>query len=438
MRMRKLGSGQSVVFCIPREVKFNILEFNGKDSESNIDVSDVLCWAVSETWAEVRRSIPLWAVQGRRFVHQQGLWHNDRQEDFPEMTPSQAESFLEPECQTLEQRYKPCRDESPTTAHSVPSDNESLRLISDRCREFDNLNFTSSTLQEEQERELAPEIECERQVQRPPPATPEKHHIHLHLHSFVATGKLERSSDAYKPAFQALENTSAALFLNVSQFPPDLLVTKDFATTVKLPRGSHFSGDAFQRPVRWILTSANYEPSTGQGEVIHMMVISPYEANHLQPRIQQSRFVRLHIYAPRQNQGFSPLDKLTLYTVPEDTSTIKIPNHLRILLNLFAGQLYLESYSGYSRLCDFLGVASVKTPDDLVVAADGFILQGNEQSRKIFRQSPLKFLNVLTSQIRKDSQDIEKTHIGQIVGGRLLCPSDFEAPSAVTTELPIR
>ena len=48
MRMRKLGKGQSVVFCIPEEVKCSILELSGKHEKSDIDVSDVLRWAVSE------------------------------------------------------------------------------------------------------------------------------------------------------------------------------------------------------------------------------------------------------------------------------------------------------------------------------------------------------------------------------------------------------
>ncbi|KAG4442172.1 hypothetical protein IFR05_002330 [Cadophora sp. M221] len=42
------------------------------------------------------------------------------------------------------------------------------RLLKDECEEFEVLAFGSAILQEEQERELAPEIEQERQVERPP------------------------------------------------------------------------------------------------------------------------------------------------------------------------------------------------------------------------------------------------------------------------------
>lgn len=68
-----------------------------------------------------------------------------------------------------------------------------------------------------------------------------------------------------------------------------------------------------------------------------MLIISPYEANCLLLIIQKSEFVRLHLYAPRQNQGFPPLDKLTLYTIPKGPDTIDIPDTLRIQLNLYAG-----------------------------------------------------------------------------------------------------
>ena len=141
-----------------------------------------------------------------------------------------------------------------------------------------------------------------------------------------------------------------------------------------MPRGSRFIADAFQRPVQWILTSAKRESPSSRKTVAHMIVISPYEADHLLPESRHSNYVTLHLYAPRQNQGLSPLDKIRLYNVPSGPDTIEIPETLRIQLNLFAGQLYLGSYSEYLRLCDFLGVASVKTADGLVFAADGFVV----------------------------------------------------------------
>ncbi|KAJ5185733.1 hypothetical protein N7472_010573 [Penicillium cf. griseofulvum] len=155
MRMRKLGKGQSVVFCIPNEIQFKTLTLTGKQSKSDVTVSDVLCWAVSETWVELRCSMPLWAVQGKRFEQQQEIWDNVCLDDSLELSKSQAESFLKPESQTLQRRYGPGHAES-FTLDSPDNQNRNLSLISDRCREFGQLNFASSMLREEQERELAP------------------------------------------------------------------------------------------------------------------------------------------------------------------------------------------------------------------------------------------------------------------------------------------
>ena len=41
-RLRKLGSGQSVIFCAPLEVQSKILECSGKNDAKLIEVEDVL------------------------------------------------------------------------------------------------------------------------------------------------------------------------------------------------------------------------------------------------------------------------------------------------------------------------------------------------------------------------------------------------------------
>lgn len=425
MRMRKLGKGQSVVFCIPEEVKCSILELSGKHEKSGIDVSDVLRWAVSETWMDTRRSMPLWATQGQRFERQCTLWNENRQEGQFHMFASQAKEFLEPESQTLEHRYRP-RHNDASLVDRYLDQNETIQRMLQRCHDVGNCNFASTQLQEEQERELSPEIEQERQVQKPAEAKPKRHKIHPDMLSFVSTGMLKKDSDAYKPAFTTLKGTSAASYLDVSQFPSDLCVTHDFATTVKTSKVSSFISDAYQRPVQWIITSCcDRSRSSSRRVAKNVVIISPYEANQLLPEIRKSEAVTLHIYAPRQNPAYPSLDKLTLYNVSAaTTSSIEIPDNIRIQLGLFAGQLYLGSYIEYQQLCDFLGVAYTKTPEDLTVANDGFILGENE--RTTFSRSPLKFLDALMCQVRKDCQAIDKTHVGKILSGVILHPSDFQ------------
>jgi len=73
----------------------------------------------------------------------------------------------------------------------------------------------------------------------------------------------------------------------------------------------------------------------------------------------------------------------------------------------------------------FLAWCPWKTPEGLVVAADGFTKQGNAGAKSKFYRSPLEFLAVLMPQIRKDCNEISRTHVGGILSGQSLSVSDF-------------
>jgi hypothetical protein len=424
MRMRKLGNGQSVVFCVPEEISNKILARTSKSDASSIDVLDVLSWTILETSIDIRRSMPLWAAQGQRFEEQRKLWAEVRTMDGFVMSKSQAEKFLEDESRSLDARYRPS-SYTEITSFIHAGQNRYSNLIIERYRQFNDLDFNTATLQEEQERELSPEIEQERQVQKPALAVPAAHAIHPDLRKFISEGIPVIASTGYKPAFEALRNTSAAAHLDVSQFPKTLFLTEDFSCTVKFSGKSYIS-DSYQRPVQWILTST----ADGTSQMVrYMMIISPYEAQQLLPDIKKSKTVALHLYTPRPNLNFRSLDGLDLYTVPVQAKSRVLPRHLVVQLNLFSGQLYLSSFEEYVEICKFLGLAWKAAEDGCIVAADGFIVGSGSSPaivRSTFKDSPVKFLRVLLTKIRKNCESIDKTHMGKILDGRLLLPSDFE------------
>ncbi|PGG97603.1 hypothetical protein GX51_07235 [Blastomyces parvus] len=418
MRMRRLGEGQSVVFCIPEEIQTKILAHT-KSAKVQIDVSDVLSWAISQTCIDMRRSIPLWAMQGQRYDRHRSLWAEAHTKGKINMSATQAARFLEAESQTLDARYRPAPKTSVALAGPVGS-SRNLDLIMERCREFDNVELNSATLQEEQERELSPENEQERQIQRPPPEEAAEHHIHGDIEEFVSTGRLNEKSKAYFPAFEMLRNTSAAQHIDVSQFPTGLLVSADFANTVKIS-GRKYISDAYQRPVQWILTTTAGRSSK---TVSHMIIISPYEAQELLPMTKQSKLTTLHLYAPRVNIGFRALDGLDLYTIPNRPVTRKLPRYLGVQQNLFSGQLYFSSFQEYVEVCELLGLAWEEDRKGRALDADGFIL--NRHSKSIFTDSPVKFLKVFITKVRRNCEEIGKTHVGAMLNGDLLHPADFE------------
>ncbi|KAI0206624.1 hypothetical protein F4808DRAFT_447409 [Astrocystis sublimbata] len=425
MRMRLLGAGQSVVFCVPQEIiskiqqRLSDLEQSNRDS--TISVSDILAWAVTETWNDSKHNIPLWAAQGRRNEKHQGLW-SQCHDAGSVLTQELAKGFLEDEAQTLEERYRPLpgRDDV-ATALGFAND-----AIAQRCQLFNNAQMRSAALQEEQERELAPEIEQERQDERPPEAVPVMHTLHDDIRYFAAQGRILEGSSGSMNAFESLRRTSAASHFEISQFRPGLRVSADFARTVEI-QNSKDELDAFQRSVQWILTASR----TPNDDVEYMMVISPYEANELLPMIQESKAgcVALHLYAPRPNLGYQPLDELNLHTVPESLKDREIPRRLITELNLFAGQLYLDSFEEYLNVCKFLGLAREQAKEGEAIGADGFIHcdhTGWVGGKSGLSASPVLFFKILLTKIRRDCETIDKTHMGQILGNCLLAPDDFK------------
>jgi len=155
MRMRKLGKGQSVVLCSSLEIHQKILEHTGKTG--SIEVCDVLEWCIANTCAQTTKNIPLWATQGIRHQLRRAVYSESRSET------ETGRALLEPEAQSIQERYgnigthvKNSFLHGTNPAASVARKTQ-LDEIRDRCREFEITSFNSAALQEEQERELAPE-----------------------------------------------------------------------------------------------------------------------------------------------------------------------------------------------------------------------------------------------------------------------------------------
>jgi hypothetical protein len=420
MRMRKLGFGQSVVFISPAEISIKIRERTCKPSDAVISVADVLLWSINETWEDLKKSMPLWAIQGERFERTKNLLRGSA-------TPTeQLRTFLEDEAQSLKTRYKP---QSPEGAHTKTlrgwdTRNDNIATIVQRCQDFDAIGFGAAALSEEQERELAPEIEEERQIERPPRLDPESHILHPDLQRLVRTGELAPYTEAVVPAFRALASTSAAKLFNMADLPSDLLVTSDFIRTVKDPTSAlvgSFISDSYQRPIQFVLSVPDLSRPRSTRK---LLVISPYEANQLLGGIIKEKRVTLHLFSPRYNASYAPLDKLELYNLGCAFAAGQVSRSVTLQLNLFAGSLYLRSFDEYNEICDFLGLLRAKPSDGQHVFADGFIEPPTGEWG--LRSSPVPFLRVLLMKIRREGEGIEKTHMGKILNGVRLERGDIE------------
>lgn len=417
MRMRKLGQGQSVVFCISEEIQARILKLREEGNNRPIQVLDVLAWAIHETFIDLHRSIPMWAVQGQRFEKQRVIWESVTTSDGIQLPLEQAKEFLETEMQSLHDRYRPRSTEEQPAKHSSFDETPRSELIWKRCVEFGNTQLRSSVLWEEQERELSPEIVQERQIERPRPIEPETHTIHPKLVDFVTSG-LFNQSEPFFPAFQALGKTRAAQLLDINCFPDDVHVTQDFMSTVILTRDVD-NDDFYQRSVQWILSQADQN-----GTVQRLVIISPHEAHELKPQITRSKHVHMHLYTPLPSLAYTSLESLKLYTVPVHPENWCLPSRLRNVLNLFSGQLYITSQDDYHEVCTLLNLSYGPTEDGVMVEPDGFIVSQSGDALTKFKKSPIVFLKALLA-IRWNSEVNDKTHWGSILRGELLRRADF-------------
>ncbi|KAH8807698.1 hypothetical protein F5884DRAFT_880995 [Xylogone sp. PMI_703] len=431
MRMRKLGKGQSVAFCAPMEVQHKIRDYSGNVGNP-IRVADVLKWCITETISNTRKSVPLWATQGIRHQCRQAAYSKSHADSQP-ISRNLIKDLIEPEAKSLQQRYGVDNKshEEQILQNSIvdkllSTRQTQLNTIRAKCKAFEVTTFAMATLHEEQERELSPENEREQQVELPPPAIPLEHLLHNDVEQLVTCGILDSTSNAFRPAFEVFTTTSASHQYDSAAWPRDLLVTKDFAQSIK---GNNQLMDLFLRPVHWIL-------SIRSKRTIRYVVISPYEAQRLLPSIRQSEIAVLHTYSARSSIAVRTLEDLAFCAIPAFPRTLPSADIIR-QLNLFAGQLYLISFKEYESLCKFLGLCSSAPGDDVEVGFDGFILPttrvggiGMVFRGTSFTTSPMDFIRMILT-MRRKGQSFTNSHLGKMLNRQLLEERDF--PSKTNT-----
>ncbi|EDU40144.1 conserved hypothetical protein [Pyrenophora tritici-repentis Pt-1C-BFP] len=220
-----------------------------------------------------------------------------------------SKCMLKDEAASLETRY---RLQSQKSDGFSQRSNPKIAEIVTRCRDFGATSHDCVPFAKEQERELAPEIEEERQIERPPLMKAPTSTIHKDLGKLVEIGNLLPVSDAWQPAFQALRMTRAGGLVDLNDFPKDLLVTKDFMKTVLIPSGTCRAGFSVPDPSNCDMIN-------------NLMVISPKEANSVMSKIRLDAKVTLHVFAARASISFACLDNLTFYIVGRIHSRLRIP-----------------------------------------------------------------------------------------------------------------
>ena len=426
--MRKLGSTHSIFFLASTEIIGYIRAATGIASAS-ITSKDVIDWSIGETLAQLRTYASLWANQGFNFDDRNVAWKKYKQGVIS------AEAFTqilkEKESHTLDDLYGVGHIDY---EHHQGNQVGLKREIQERYEEFGLNRSDSARMQEEQEREVAQEKEEERQIERPPSATPRAHSLHTDVKSLVSTGITPHESLAILPAISCFSQTTLGIFIKISgrNAFPRIWVTTDFVRTIEKTRGQNSSStllDDFLRPVEWILSS------TKQPQLV---LLSPFEANALIDIIRQSEFVTLHTYGARTSRIMRSFEDLRSFMVPHRDTLPPFPPKVINELNLFAGQLYFQSMDAYEETCGMLGLYLKELPEDLdgyssTIGVTGFV-RGPEARAALglqaaqFSDNPVEFVKKLIG-LRRKGQGFLPTHLGQVLHARELYEMDFGEPS---------
>ena len=242
MRLRQLGTTQSVVFFAPPEVNQSILHLQNKTKSSDLDSGDVVSWLLTNSCDAIERLQPLYYSQGMDFCSRKNaaVLYSKYLKDI-----SQREQYVaaikQAEQQTLRQLYEPkLKSKGATILKSTdPRLAAFVKELVARRRTFQDTGSAvhGSALQEvEQEREIAFEVESVRQVKKP--LLYEAHlfpGLHEDLATFARTGRLPANSYACVPFLKAVSRTGLGIKFGVvaSKLESKLFVSAEFEKTVK-------------------------------------------------------------------------------------------------------------------------------------------------------------------------------------------------------------
>ncbi|KAG8719382.1 hypothetical protein FRC09_011187 [Ceratobasidium sp. 395] len=415
MRMRKLGHGQSVMFCAPTEIDNQIRKAAHPTSDDRIETLDVLRWAMLETCKDLEHHISHWAQQGVEYNRRADAQSQFERTGSIEILKS---GWTAPESKSLQEMY----DVSSSTGVSSESFTQMAFGIDSLKQRLESLGvrrLEDPSMDEEQEREVSHEVERERQIERPPKSKPAKHTIHEEVRHFVKTGCIPHNPIYIVSLFRPLH----CGWVQSGTWSKKLVASVDFCTTLATSTNTKLS--EYMRPVNWVLS--------GRGGIL--VALSPYEVDQLLPVIRQSAFVRLHVFAPQVIQSMISFSDLRFYSTPSPAPSNSYPPDilLQLQLSLFAGQLYFEDHSHYRALCAFLGVYmgtdANHQDNNIQVQSDGFVTPANrrglpEYASCTFTSSPMAGLKDLVGYRRKGMEFL-RTHMGQVLHARQLTPNDF-------------
>ncbi|KAI8296379.1 hypothetical protein K4K59_004011 [Colletotrichum sp. SAR11_240] len=431
MRLRQLGTTQSVTFFAPPEVYQSILDLQSKPLGATVDSHDVICWLLDNTCDGIEQLQPLYYAQGIDFCrrmqatveHPEFLRDKAQREDYL-ATIKQNEQF------SLQQMYEPKRKVKGTGEFRAGSNlkiRSFVKELNTRRKAFQDTGRAvhASALQEvEQEREVAFEVETVRQVKKP------QHYPALSfpglaqdIESFALNGRISAGSQSFVPVLKSLAKTGTGKKFKVADRSTQarLFVSTEFERTIKLT--FDLTNGNFLRNVNWILWS----------DVAGVaLVVVPEEAEMLLPLIRNKgpkHVTHLILYSAPVTRKMLHFSKLDYLSIPPLANDWEAPMWLRVELGLYAGRLYFE-WDEYAEICRLLGIDETSLSEHMEESSDEDLeraqLDGAVESKPSAKPAktgltprPLTFCQEWLA-ARRRGQDFVSTPMGFIAQGKPL------------------
>ncbi|WXC67413.1 hypothetical protein SNK03_013207 [Fusarium graminearum] len=247
MRLRQLGSTQSVAFIVPPEVHRSILDLRPADEKKfwPIASSEVVYWLLEQSCKMNEKMMPLHTAQGFDFCQRiNALWKYGESAKNPPETKQLLDAIQHREDQTLEQLYGP-GDLSPTTEAMAKLDFDCLKGFTTRlCEQKLDLSgdYTTAFEELELEREVEFEFEQLREKEKPVKYTAAVFPgLDPAITRFVTTGSLSQG-DSFIQAFDFMSCTRIGRKFGVQRTSSRLFVSREFTKSIAI-KGYQVSPD---------------------------------------------------------------------------------------------------------------------------------------------------------------------------------------------------
>lgn len=419
MRMRKLGTGQTIAFYASHEADIRIRQTCQLTESDAITNEHVMRFIEYNSQQMEKENMVHWSVGAVNYTKKNaGYQIYGKQMNCMDTTMlcKLYEKCVDTEFVTLNELYG---DKSDTLLSNIaqakfdmlleeyPTQKLNAILTSIRDRAIERIKIQApnvrrfiQTLDDQQEKELEHEMEQERQVQRPVAAIPYQPTLADVVEEFIETGNWDELDederhDNFIPMSLALGNTT--LFSQYKRKEPawsnHLYVTLDFFRVIE----QRTNVDEFLRPVWWIAKTRIDDTHS------ILTVLSSFECDRLMNVFAASRCSTLFMYRPRISQFHSNLLDVNGLRVSE-----RVYEHISmddaVQIGMFAGSMYFTSNDEQNAYCSFMGLIPRPRTNELEkqfrcghICANGFVQKENRRRSKAiekrvgrcrFEQSP--------------------------------------------------